>query len=75
MKDIVNRLNGQNVPRLRIGIKQQGIDMSAKFVSRTKNFFALGVLYYMYDRPLEATEKWLKKKFAGKDTILSLIHI
>ena len=32
MKDIVNRLNGQNVPRLRIGIKQQGIDMSAKFV-------------------------------------------
>ena len=32
MRDIVNRLSGQNVPRLRIGIKQQGIDMSAKFV-------------------------------------------
>ena len=48
----------------------EGLDMSAKFVSRTKNFFALGVLYYMYDRPLEATEKWLEKKFAGKDIII-----
>jgi len=48
----------------------EGLEMSRKFVSRTKNFFALGVLYYMYDRPLEATEKWLEKKFAGKDTII-----
>ena len=48
----------------------EGLEMSPKFVGRTKNFFALGVLYYMYDRPLEATEKWLEKKFAGKDTII-----
>ena len=46
------------------------LEMSPKFVARTKNFFALGVLYYMYDRPLEATEKWLEKKFAGKDVII-----
>jgi len=48
----------------------EGLDMSPKFVGRTKNFFALGVLYYMYDRPLDATEKWLEKKFSGKDTII-----
>ena len=24
----------------------------------------------MYDRPLDATEEWLKKKFAGKDAII-----
>lgn len=48
----------------------EGLDMSPKLVGRTKNFFALGVLYYMYDRPLEATESWLKKKFAGKDAII-----
>ena len=48
----------------------EDLDMSRKFVSRTKNFFALGVLYYMYDRPLDATEKWLEKKFAGKDVII-----
>ena len=46
------------------------IEMSRKFVGRTKNFFALGVLYYMYDRPLDATEKWLEKKFEGKDIII-----
>jgi len=48
----------------------EGLEISRKFVGRTKNFFALGVLYYMYDRPLDATEKWLEKKFAGKDTII-----
>ena len=48
----------------------EGLEMSPKLVGRTKNFFALGVLYYMYDRPLEATEKWLEKKFAGKDAII-----
>ena len=48
----------------------EGLDLSLKLVSRTKNFFALGVLYYMYDRPLGATEKWLENKFAGKDGII-----
>ena len=48
----------------------EGMDLSGKLVLRTKNFFALGVLFYMYDRPLEATESWLKKKFAGKDAII-----
>ena len=48
----------------------EGLEMSRKFVGRTKNFFALGVLYYMYDRPLDATEKWLEKKFEGKDIII-----
>ena len=47
-----------------------GMELSAKLVLRTKNFFALGVLFYMYDRPLEATEAWLKKKFAGKEAII-----
>ena len=48
----------------------EGMDLSGKLVLRTKNFFALGVLFYMYDRPMEATEEWLKKKFAGKDAII-----
>tara|TARA_B100000686_G_scaffold354991_1_gene468769 strand:+ start:9114 stop:10955 length:1842 start_codon:yes stop_codon:yes gene_type:complete len=48
----------------------EGLDLPGKLVLRTKNFFALGVLFYMYDRPLEATEVWLKKKFAGKETII-----
>jgi len=49
----------------------EGLDMSPKLVGRTKNFFALGVLFYMYDRPLDATEGWLRKKFKGKDAIIN----
>ena len=48
----------------------EGADLAPKLVSRTKNFFALGLLYYMYDRPREATESWLEKKFKGKDAII-----
>ena len=48
----------------------EGLEMSPKLVGRTKNLFALGVLFYMYDRPLESTEAWLKKKFKGKDAII-----
>lgn len=48
----------------------EGLDMPPKLVGRTKNFFALGVLFYMYDRPLDTTEGWLKKKFKGKDAII-----
>ncbi|MCL4782898.1 MAG: 2-oxoacid:acceptor oxidoreductase subunit alpha [Bryobacterales bacterium] len=30
----------------------------------SKNFYALGVLYWLYSRPLEATETWIQSKFA-----------
>ena len=48
----------------------EGLDLSPKLVGRTKNLFALGILFYMYDRTLDATEEWLKKKFKGKDGII-----
>ena len=33
---------------------------------RCKNFFALGLVYWMYERPLEATLRWIKDKFGKK---------
>lgn len=30
----------------------------------SKNFYALGVLYWLYSRPLETTEEWIRTKFA-----------
>ena len=33
---------------------------------RCKNFFALGLVYWMYERPLEATLKWIQAKFGKK---------
>ncbi len=46
-----------------------GMDIPAKTVLRTRNLFALGILYWMYDRPLEPTENWLITKFAKKPEI------
>src|SRR5437870_6873444 len=30
---------------------------------RSKNFFALGLVYWLYDRPMEPTIKWIEEKF------------
>ena len=40
--------------------------LSKREVSRCKNFFALGVVYWLYDRPLEPTLDWIKAKFSGQ---------
>ena len=48
----------------------EGIDLSPKFVERTKNLCALGVLFWIYDRPLEPTIDWLKNKFKNKNEII-----
>ncbi len=44
----------------------QGSGLSQKEMVRSKNFFALGLMYWMYSRPLETTEEWIKAKF-GKE--------
>jgi 2-oxoglutarate/2-oxoacid ferredoxin oxidoreductase subunit alpha len=38
---------------------------------RTKNLFALGLISWMYGRPLEATISWLETKFAERPAILA----
>ena len=43
----------------------QGLDLSQREIDRCKNFFALGVLCWLYARPMEATERWLTGKFKG----------
>ncbi len=35
-----------------------------KALLRTRNFFALGLVYWLYDRPMVTTEKWIETKFA-----------
>jgi 2-oxoglutarate ferredoxin oxidoreductase subunit alpha len=41
----------------------EGLGLGTKEVDRTKNFFALGICYWLYQRPLDATEKWVNAKF------------
>ena len=37
--------------------------LGTKALLRTKNFFALGLVYWMYGRPLEPTLNWIESKF------------
>ena len=38
---------------------------------RSKNFFALGLVSWMYSRPTEPTFEWIDERFAGKEQIIS----
>lgn len=44
-------------------------DLSYKDIERAKNMFVLGLLYWMYNRPLESTIKFLEEKFSDKPEI------
>ncbi len=46
------------------------VGLSRKDAERAKNMFALGLLSWLYHRPLEGTRRFLETKFAGKQEIL-----
>jgi 2-oxoglutarate/2-oxoacid ferredoxin oxidoreductase subunit alpha len=48
-------------------VKESGV--SKKEAERSKNMFALGVISWMYGRPLDSTIGWLEKKFSKKPHI------
>jgi 2-oxoglutarate/2-oxoacid ferredoxin oxidoreductase subunit alpha len=43
--------------------------LSAKEIARCKNFFALGMMYWLYSRPIEPTREWIKIKFKNNPAI------
>ncbi len=47
------------------------IAMGMKEKDRAKNMFVLGFLYWMYNRDMDSTVKFLKDKFGKKDEILN----
>ena len=47
----------------------EAIGASKKDGQRAKNMFALGLLSWMYGRPIEASEKFIREKFARKPDI------
>jgi 2-oxoglutarate ferredoxin oxidoreductase subunit alpha len=44
--------------------------LSNKDKDRSQNFFALGIAFWMFDRPLETTLDWINKKFANKPDVI-----
>lgn len=45
-------------------------DLDNKSILRTKNMFALGMVYWLFDRPLDYTENFIEEKFAKKPKIV-----
>jgi 2-oxoglutarate ferredoxin oxidoreductase subunit alpha len=46
------------------------LELPAQTVERCKNFFALGMTYFLYNRPLDSTLLWIEKKFTGKEALV-----
>jgi len=42
-------------------------EVGAKAAGRCKNFYTLGMMYWLYDRPYDITLDWIQKKFAAKN--------
>ena len=48
----------------------KGSGIPPKIVKKTKNFFALGVTYWLFNRPMEPTVKWLNRRFKNNADVL-----
>ncbi len=49
-------------------LKDMGLD--AKSILRSKNMFALGLVCWLFNRPLEYTQKYIRRKFAKNPIIV-----
>lgn len=45
------------------------LHLPAKVMDRSKNFFALGMVYWMFNRPMDHTVEWIKRKFVKNPEI------
>ncbi|MBI2066798.1 MAG: 2-oxoacid:acceptor oxidoreductase subunit alpha [Deltaproteobacteria bacterium] len=44
--------------------------LTKKEIDRCKNFFALGLMFWLYDRPLDVTIDWISTKFKNKPVMI-----
>jgi 2-oxoglutarate/2-oxoacid ferredoxin oxidoreductase subunit alpha len=51
----------------RLALRDLGLD--AKSMDRCKNFFALGMCYWLYNRSMDPTYRWLDDKFSKKPVL------
>src|SRR3984893_15707581 len=52
----------------RSALQELGLD--AKTMDRCKNFFALGMCYWLYNRTMDLTYKWIEDKFKTKPLLV-----
>ncbi len=70
-----DKLDGYNIIEAPISsltkeaLKDMGLD--PKSILRSKNMFALGMVYWIFDRPLNYTEDFFEKKFKKKPLVIN----
>jgi len=47
----------------------EGLEMTNKQVDLTKNFFALGVMFWLYERSMEPTIAWIDERFSKRPVV------
>src|ERR1700756_654701 len=52
----------------RVALEHLGLD--AKSMDRCKNFFALGMCYWLYNRSTDPTMRWIEEKFGKKPLLM-----
>jgi 2-oxoglutarate/2-oxoacid ferredoxin oxidoreductase subunit alpha len=63
------RLFAVELERLtRAALEHLGLD--AKSMDRCKNFFALGMCYWLYNRSMDSTVRWIEQKFKNKPLLV-----
>jgi len=63
------RLFSVELERLtRVALEHLGLD--AKSMDRCKNFFALGMCYWLYNRSMDSTTRWIEDKFKNKPLLV-----
>src|SRR6202011_3031565 len=53
----------------RRALEHLGLD--AKSMDRCKNFFALGMCYWLYNRSMEPTVRWIEEKFKNEPLLVA----
>jgi 2-oxoglutarate ferredoxin oxidoreductase subunit alpha len=48
-------------------LKDSGLN--TKQIDRSKNFFALGLMFWLYERPTDSTLRWIEEKFAKNPAV------
>jgi len=68
-----NTLAGYRVIRVPVSsmnaraLKDSGLN--TKQIDRSKNSFALGLMYWLYERPIEPTVRWMEDKFSKNPVV------
>ncbi len=66
LPELRERFHVVEVPLTRLNREcLKDLNLSQRDADRCKNFFALGLMYWLYNRPPEVTRRWLKARFGG----------